>query len=62
MIIDKENIESIFNYTNKTGERFWTPNGLLAHARAEQLGTNKVYVETYAVPPLPEKPKKDLTD
>jgi len=59
MIIDKEeNIESIFNYTDKTGERFWTPNALLAHARAEAFGTNKVYVETYAVPPLEDKFKK----
>lgn len=54
---NKENIESIFNYTDKTGERYWTPNPLFAHARAEQLGTDKVYVEHYEVPPMEDKKK-----
>lgn len=52
-----ENIESIYNYVDQKGERFWTPNGILAHARAEAIGTNKVYVETYEVPPIQEKKK-----
>jgi len=56
------NVESIYNYKNKTGELFWTPNPTLAFARAEFYGTDRVSVLTYDVPPLPEKPKKDLTD
>jgi hypothetical protein len=55
MIEKDNNIESIFSYKDGKGERYWTPNGLLAHARAEALGTNSVWVENYEVPPLPEK-------
>ena len=61
MIIEKDNnIESIFSYKDGKGERYWTPNPHFAQARAEVFGTNSVFVEAYAVPPLPEKPKKDL--
>lgn len=57
-MIDKqenENIESIYSYKDKTGERFWTPNGLFAQARAEAFGTEHVYVERYEVPPMVDK-------
>ena len=58
---NNENIESIYSYRDQHGEKFWTPNPILAQARAEAFGTEHVYVEKYEVPPLPEKsPKKDL--
>ena len=55
MIEKDNNIESIYSYKDGKGERYWTPNSLFAYARAEALGTNSVFVETYAVPPIPEK-------
>jgi hypothetical protein len=39
--------EEIYSYKNDEGERLHTPNPLLAQARAEVFGTDKVYVETY---------------
>lgn len=57
-----ENVESIYNYKDNKGETIWTPNPTLAFARAEFYGTDRVSVLSYEVPPLPEKPKKDLTD
>jgi hypothetical protein len=39
--------EEIYSYKNDEGERLHTPNPLLAQARAEAFGTDKVYVETY---------------
>lgn len=59
---DNENIESIYNYKDQNGETFWTPNPTLAFARAETLGTIRVQVFSYEVPPLPEKAKKDLAN
>lgn len=59
---ENENVESIYNYKDKTGETIWTPNPTLAFARAEFYGTDRVSVLSYEVPPLPEKPKKDLID
>jgi hypothetical protein len=52
---DNENIESIYSYKDENGERFWTPNPILAQSRAETFGTETVWVETYEVPPLPDK-------
>ena len=46
-----DNTESIYSYEDKAGETFWSPNPILAHARAEHYGTNDVYVEVYSVPP-----------
>jgi len=58
MIIEKDNnIESIYSYKDGKGERYWTPSAIYAYARAEALGTNNVYVETYAVPPMVDKKK-----
>lgn len=62
MINNNENIESIYNYKDQNGETFWTPNPTLAFARAEALGTIRVQVFSYEVPPLPEKAKKDLAN
>ena len=52
-----ENIESIYSYKTKDGEKFWTPSAIYAYARAEALGTNHVYVEQYEVPPMVDKKK-----
>ena len=52
-----ENIESIYSYKTKDGEKFWTPSAIYAYARAEALGTNNVYVEQYEVPPTVDKKK-----
>ena len=54
---DNENIESIYSYKTKDGEKFWSPNPHFAYARAEALGTDTVYVETYPVPPMEDKKK-----
>jgi hypothetical protein len=59
MIIEKDNnIESIYSYKTKDGEKYWTPSAIYAYARAEALGTNNVYVEQYEVPPMIDKFKK----
>jgi hypothetical protein len=59
MIIEKDNnIESIYSYKTKDGEKYWSPSALYAYARAEALGTNNVYVEQYEVPPMIDKFKK----
>ena len=55
MIENNENIESIYSYKDQEGQKFWTPNPILAQARAVEFGTNDVWVETYEVPPLPNK-------
>jgi len=52
-----ENIESIYSYKTKDGEKFWTPSAIYAYARAEALGTNNGYVEQYEVPPMVDKKK-----
>lgn len=52
-----ENIEAIYSYKNKDGQKFWTPNALFAYARAEALGTGTVYEEHYDVPAMVEKKK-----
>ncbi len=52
---DNINTESIFSYKDNKGERFYSPNPLFAQARAEHYNTNSVFVETYEVPPIPEK-------
>lgn len=60
--ITEENKEFIYSYKDKEGTRYYTPNAILAHARAEQIGTNSVYVESYNVPPVTEKLKNYLTN
>lgn len=52
---ENENIESIYSYKDQEGTKYWTPNNIFAHARAGELLTEKVWVEHYEVPPLPEK-------
>ena len=52
---ENENIESIYSYKDKDGQKFWTPNPILAQARAEAFGTEHVYVEHYEVPPMVDK-------
>jgi hypothetical protein len=46
-------IEEIYSYKNNKGDRFYTPNPILAQARAELFGTDNVYVETYKITPKP---------
>jgi len=43
--------ENIYSYRNDMGIKVYTPNAVLAHARAEFYGTNSVFVETYEVEP-----------
>jgi len=47
---NNSNTEEIFSYEDKSGQLFYTPNVILAHARAEHYGSD-VYVEVYDVPP-----------
>jgi hypothetical protein len=49
---DDNNTESIYSYEDTVGETLWTPNVILAHARAEYYGSD-VSVEVYDVPPTP---------
>lgn len=44
-----ENKEAIFSYRDSSGEKYWTPNPILAQSRADEHGTDKVFVEYYDV-------------
>ena len=46
-----ENTVEIFSYENESGETLWTPNMILAYARAEHYNSD-VSVEVYDVPPV----------
>lgn len=45
--IEDDTTDSIYYYKNEMGEKFTTPNPILAQARAEHYGTDNVYVEIY---------------
>lgn len=38
-------VVEIFYYYNDKGQKFYTSNEIFANVRAQQLGTNKVFVE-----------------